>query len=456
MAKKVQTEKSGYIILPTHERYNEKRKVWNRLHDRYPAAIFECLSEKDVMSAVHYAKEQQLEVSVRGGGHHLAGTAVCDNGVMIDLSGMNSVFVDEERQVAVVEAGATLADIDAETQKFGLAVPTGTVSETGIAGLALGGGLGYLRGKYGLTCDNIISARMVTPNGKLIKVSSEDNADLFWAIRGGGGNFGVITAFEFQLYPVGPNVQAIDVMYDYKDAGEIFRKLKVYMESAPDDISVNTAIMQLPPAPFVPESMHFKRVVVVSGMYSGDLTAQAEQTINKPLQELATPLMDNTGMMPYAELQKKLDPMVPAGAEIVGTSLYFNELDENVLNIVFDSIEHSPLPMVMAQFWLLNGKMNRVSPDDTAFAVRDAGCLLLMDGEAIGGDATRSQEWMDSLYKKLLPYSYQKASYLNGAALDEEITRNTYADNYNKLASIKRDVDPDNMFCHNHNIRPKE
>ncbi|SEP87532.1 FAD/FMN-containing dehydrogenase [Virgibacillus subterraneus] len=455
MKEEAQTDKSGFIILPNHERYDEKRKVWNNLIDRYPAAIFECLSEADVISAVSFAKKEKMDISVRSGGHHLAGTAVCEEGVMLDLSKMNSVTVDKERQVATVEAGAMLGDIDSETQKLGLATPTGTVSETGIGGLALGGGFGYLRGKYGLTCDNILSAKMVTADGKLIKVSNDEHTDLFWAIRGGGGNFGVVTSFELQLYPVGPNVMAIDIMYDYKDAKEIFQKLDDYMNNAPDEISVNSIIMQLPPAPFLPESMHGKRVIAVSGMYTGELTHETEEAFIEPLQELAIPLMDNTGKTAYTDLQKKLDQMVPQGAEIVGTSLFFKELDEAMLNIIFESIENSPLPMAMAQIWMLNGRMNRVSADETAFAVRDARFLVLFDGEIVSGDPVGSQEWMDSVYNQLLPYSYQKTSYLNGVKLGEEITRNTYGDNYFKLAKIKRVYDPENLFCYNHNIAPE-
>lgn len=444
----------GSIILPVHENYDEKRKVWNGLIDRRPAAIFECHSETDVVIAVKYAKDRGLSVSVRSGGHHVAGTGVCDDGVMIDMSKLNAVSVDEKAKVAHVEAGAKLSDVDAETQKFGLAVPTGTVSETGIAGLALGGGFGYLRGKYGLTCDNLISAKIVTANGDLIKVSNEENPDLFWAIRGGGGNFGVVTSFEFQLHPVGPDVMAIDVMYDYKDAEEVFQKLNAYMNNVSDDISINTTIVQLPPAPFLPESVHYKRVITVSGMFSGELTLEDEKRVIDPIRQLAEPLLDNSGMTPYTDLQRKLDMMVPDGAEIVGTSLFFRELNDEALEIILNHAEGAPLPMVMAQIWYLNGAMNRVQPDETAFPVRDATALLLLDGAIIPDEPELSQQWMDELYDKLLPYACDKASYLNGAKVDEEITKNTYATNYLRLAQIKRRYDPDNLFCHNHNIEP--
>ncbi|MFD1039763.1 FAD-binding oxidoreductase [Virgibacillus byunsanensis] len=449
MEEKLQT---GHIILPDHELYEEKRKVWNGLINRYPAAIFECKSEEDVVSAVIYAQKKNLEISVRGGGHHLAGTAVCDDGVMIDLSSMNAVAVDAKRGFVEVEGGATLADVDAETQHYGLATPTGTVSKTGIAGLALGGGFGYLRGKYGLTSDNIISVRMVTAAGDVIYADKDEHPELFWAVRGGGGNFGVVTSFIFQLHAVGPEVLAIDVMYDYKDTKQIIRNLEEYMEDAPDEVSVNLAIIQLPPAPILPEHLHNKRVVTISGMYSGN--PEKGEEVVKPLRNLAEPLIDSTGVMPYTALQKKLDPMVPTGLPVDGTSLFFKELDDQVLNILIKGIDDSKLPMVMVQLWALHGEANRVSSHHTAFAVRDARFLLIIDGEVPKDGSSEDLGWIDAMYEKLLPYSYVKSSYLNGVKPEEQITKNTYAENYKKLSEIKERYDPDNLFCHNHNIEP--
>ncbi|SET59155.1 FAD/FMN-containing dehydrogenase [Oceanobacillus limi] len=449
----VSIEKSGKIILPNHDLYDDKRKVWNNRFDRRPAVIFECKSEADVVSAVNYANDQDLEVSIHGGGHHLAGTAVCDGGVMVDLSNMNKVTVDKERQIAVVEGGAKLSDIDHETQKYGLATPTGTVSETGIGGLALGGGFGYLRGKYGLTCDNIKSVRMVTAEGELLHVNEENHSDLFWAIRGGGGNFGVVTSFEFQLHPVGPNVLALDVMYDYKDVHQILNRLKEYMITASDEVSVNLAIMQLPPADFLPEFLHHKRVITLSGMYLGQLSREVEETIIEPLVKLAEPIMDNTGIMPYVQLQSKLDPMVPRGVSFDGTSLFFKELTDEAIQLLTKAIDESEVSTIV-QLWALHGQMNRTSPHDTAFAIRDANYLLLVDGEIPDESPAKCTEWMDSLYKKLEPYSHKGASYLNGANLDHEIMLKTYRDNYRRLADIKGKYDPKNIFCHNHNIEP--
>ncbi|MFD2044830.1 FAD-binding oxidoreductase [Ornithinibacillus salinisoli] len=456
MDQKLSVEKSGQIILPDHELYEVKRKVWNGAVDRRPAVIFECKSEADVVSAVKYANDQNLTISIRGGGHHVAGTAVCDNGVMIDLSNMKEVHVEEYRRVAIVEGGATLADIDCETQKYGLATPTGTVSKTGVAGLALGGGFGYLRGKYGLTCDNIVGVRMVTAEGEIISVNETEHEDLFWAIRGGGGNFGIVTSFELQLHEVGPNVLAIDVLYDYKDVEQVLQKIQTYMKTAPDEISINVAIVQLPPEPFLPDHLHHKRVVTVSGIYIGELNRMIEEEIIEPLVTLAEPIIDNTGIVPYVEVQKKLDPMVPDGVPVDGTSLFLKELTDETIQILLEEINNAELPMVMVQLWALHGQMNRVSSDDTAFAIRDAGYLLIIDGEIPKDNPSSCSNWMTSVYERILPFSHHGSAYLNGVKVDKDITKKTYRTNYEKLSIIKGKYDPRNMFCHNHNIEPNE
>ncbi|WP_234031466.1 FAD-binding oxidoreductase [Lentibacillus cibarius] len=447
--------KDEVIIFPDHPTYEEKRKVWNTGINRYPAAIFVCRNEEDVVAAVNYAKKHELDIAIRGGGHHFAGTAVCDDGVMIDLSSMNHVKVDEKRQVAIVEGGAKLGDVDAKTQQFGLATPTGTVSETGIAGLALGGGFGYLRGKHGLTSDNIVGARMVTADGHLIDVNENNHPDLFWAIKGGGGNFGVVTSFEFQLHPVGPEVMALDVMYDYNDLDTVIFNLQEYMKTAPDEITVNLAIVQLPPAPFLPAELHHKRVIMLSGMYADEVNDTVEEAVIQPLQHLANPIMDHTGKVAYNELQTKLDPMVPNGVPVGGTSLFFKEMTNEMLSVLKNAIENANLPMVMAQLWPLHGKINRVPAEETAFAVRDAGYMLLIDAEVSKDDPETCEQWLASVYEQLLPYAHQKTSYLNGINPDETIIKNTYGANYQKLANIKGKYDPNNVFCHNHNIAPE-
>jgi len=442
------------LILPGNPLYDEKRKVWNGAIDKYPKAIAVCQSEKDVALAVQFAKKNHLHISIKGGGHHVAGIATCNDGLMIDISNMNKVTVDEEKKIAIVEGGATLGDVDSETQKHGLAVPTGTVSKTGIAGLALNGGLGYLRGKYGLTCDNIIGARIVTANVELIEVNNENYPDLLWAIRGGGGNFGVVTKFIFQLHPVGPEVLGLDIMYNYHDAKQILLKSQQYLNQAPDEVSFNIMLTQLPPVPFLPEVLHHKKVVILTGMYAGD-PKQGEKMI-QPLRELAKPIVDNTAVLPYVELQKKLDPMVPEQAPVYGTSLYFQDLLEEHIDTLIRLIDNAPAPTYIVQLWGLNGQINQVPADATAFAIRDAKYALLLDIMGMGIEEPICQQWIQHVYETLLPYSYKGASYLNGIGLSEKVTKSSFQENYQKLLEIKKKYDPYNLFRHNHNINPNE
>lgn len=439
------------FILPGNELYDEKRKVWNATIDKHPGVIVVCESEQDVVRTVRYAKEKGLSIAPRGGGHHVGGFGTCDEGMVIDLSGMRKVTVNEEQLVAVVEGGATLGDIDEETQKFGLATPTGTVSETGVAGLALSGGLGYLRGKYGLTCDNLVGANLVTADGQLLYVNDEQHQDLFWAIRGGGGNFGIVTKFEFKLYPVGPEVLAVDVMYDYQDAKQIILKAQEYVNQAPDEVSFNVTVTVLPPAPFLPEFLHNRKVVMVGGMYAGN--PQLGIDVVKPLQELATPIVDKTGVLPFVALQKNLDAMVPDHVAVHGTSLYFTEITEEAIDVLLAKLDNAPMPTYLAQLWALSGQMNRISPEATAFSNRDSSFVLLLDFMDMGAGPEVCKQWVDSVYGSLLPLSNKGTSYLNGIGANEAATKNTLGKNYEKLTKIKAKYDPENRFRHNHNIR---
>lgn len=442
----------GHLILPGEQGYDERRKVWNMAFDKYPAAILVCKTSTDVVAAVQFAKEKDIPVSIRGGGHHVAGTAVCDKGIMIDLSDMRKVTVDTVRRIAVVEPGATLGDVDAQTQKYGLATPTGTVSETGIAGLALCGGLGYLKGMYGITSDNLITARIVTANGEEIQVSEQENPDLYWAIRGGGGNFGVVTSFEFQLYPIGPEVLAVDVMYDYTDAKQILQKAQAFLQQAPDEVSFNMITFQLPPLPSVPEALHNKRVIVIAGLYAGD-KAEGEMAI-QPLRELAIPIADQTGIVLYTELQSRFDLAAPKNVPVYGTSLFVKELNDEIIDTLLSKLENPPRSSLLVQFWSCHGRMNRIPSDATAFAVRDASFLLSLDVDFPMEEAEKCADWIEAVYEALLPYSLRKSSYLNTVRADEQITKDAYAANYERLLAIKQQYDPTNFFRKNHNIDP--
>lgn len=449
-------EFSGQFIFPGDKQYDSRRKVWNGVVDRRPGAIALCKTEAEVAAAVTYARERNLPVSIRGGGHHVSGSAVCDEGIMIDLSEMRKVEVDFRKKIAYVQGGATLRDVDTETQKYGLATPTGTISETGIGGLALSGGTGYLRGMYGLTCDNIIGADVVTAAGERIHVSQQEYPDLFWAIRGGGGNFGIVTQFELQLYEVGPEVFAVDVMYDYKDAKTIFTKMNDYLESGTDEVSFNATSVTLPPVPDLPPFLHGKKVLMVAGMYAGD-PAEGEAEV-QPLRELAEPIVDQSGITSYTELQSKFDPMIQHHVPAYGGGLFLEKLDERTIDTVLAKIETAPLENAEMMFalWPCNGRMNRTAPDYNAFAVRDARTLMVVDIIAAGeNDNTDYQGWVDSLYQDILPYSVNNgATYLNIINDTGDAVEATFADNYARLKEIKKKYDPDNTFCFNHNINP--
>lgn len=297
-----------------------------------------------------------------------------------------------------------------------------------------------------------MGARIVTAEGELLQVNEESYPDLLWAIQGGGGNFGVVTQFDLSLHPIGPVVLALDVMYDYRDAKEVLLKAQQFNQSAPDEISFNTTIVQLPPAPFLPEFLHHKKVIMLTGMYTGDYTEGFEAI--RPLRVLAQPIVDMTEVTTYVQLQRKLDRMVPDTVPVVGTSLYFSELNHEVLDILLHKVDAAPAPTALIQLWPLGGQMNRISSDATAFAVRDAGFVLLIDMMAIGTELSSCKQWTDSVYADLLPHSHKHAAYLNGIGLSENVLKNAFAGNYDRLLEVKRKYDPTNRFRYNHNIDP--
>ena len=303
----------GSIIVPDDPGYEEARQVWNAMIDRRPAVIVQCAQADDVPSVIRFARENKLELSIRGAGHNIAGNALCDNGITIDFSRMKNVRVDTGKKRAYVEPGATLADLDAATQAHGLATPVGINSTTGIAGLTLGGGFGWLTRKYGMTVDNLVSVDMITAEGKKIRASENENADLFWAIRGGGGNFGVVTQFEFQLFPVGPEIVAGLIVFPFNQAKQILTKYRQFVNSAPEELNVWVVLRKAPPLPFLPETVHGKEVVILPIFYSGAV-AEAEKLI-APLRAFGKAHGEHIGVQPYVEWQKAFDPLLTAGRE---------------------------------------------------------------------------------------------------------------------------------------------
>lgn len=456
--KEVETLKAslrGPALCPGDDGYDAARRIWNGMFDRHPAIIARCQGVVDVVGAVNFARQHDLLISVRGGGHNVAGNAVCDRGLMIDLSSMRGVWVDPVARTAQVQGGATWGDLDRETQAFGLATPGGLVSTTGVAGLTLAGGYGYLRKKYGLSCDNLLSVQMVTADGQVLKASETENADLFWGIRGGGGNFGIVTSFEFRLYPVGPNVLNLLVLYPAEKSKEILRKCYDYLATAPDELSIITLLTAVPAAPPFPEHLHGQEVLRISGIYCGPV--EQGEAVLEPLRHLDTPVLDWTAPRPYALVQSMSDIRYPSGDLYYFKSRYLHTLDDEALEEIMAWAFRRPSPRTLVNIWHMGGAVDRVAPDESAFSNRNVPYLLEI--ASIWSDPTHSEEniaWTRGLWSAMDRYS-TGASYLNFPGFGEEgdtLVRSSYGANYERLVRLKNQVDPGNLFRMNQNIKP--
>ncbi len=438
----------GELLCPGDPGYEEVRLVWNDLIDKRPALIARCAGVRDVIDSVTFARENDLLVAVRGGGHNVAGNAVCDSGLAIDLSPMKRIRVDPERRTVRAQGGATWADLDRETQVFGLATPGGEVSETGIAGLTLGGGIGLLRRKYGLSCDNLLSADVVTADGRFLTASETENADLFWGIRGGGGNFGVVTTFEYRLHPVGPEVMAAAVMYPFEQATELLHAWRDYTEQAPDEVTSEVLLWSIPD---FPEELRGEPTVVVAGMYAGP--AQVGERELQPLREFGTPLVDLSGIEPYTVAQSSFVGFFPDGLLYYWKSLYLDHLDDAM---VFNA-ENRPSPKTLLIARHLGGTISRVSEDATAYGNRNAQFNLSID--STWEDPTESERniaWTREVWTKMRQFS-NGGIYLNFAGFLEEgekLLHEAHGENYERLVALKTKYDPTNLFRLNHNLKP--
>ncbi len=446
----------GPLLTPGDAGYNEVRQVWNGLIDRRPALIARCSGTADVIDAVNFARTHNLLVSVRGGGHNVAGAAVCDGGLMIDLSLMKGIRVDPERRTARAQPGVTWGDLDRETQIFGLAAPGGVVSTTGIAGLTLGGGLGWLRSKYGLACDNLISVDLVTASGELIQASADENSDLFWAIHGGGGNFGIVTSFEYRLHPVGPQVMMCVVMYAAEDATTILPAWRDFMSQAPDEVSSQAYFWGIPAVEGFPQEIWNKPLLIITAMYAG--AADEGERILAPLRQWATPVIDLSGQMPYTTAQTLFDPFLPKAQRYY----YFKStdlacLDDEVINALIACGKERPAPSVLLAIWHYGGAMQRVGPNETAFRSRQTPFLFSVD--AIWDDPAQNEQiiaWSRAQVTAMRPYS-SGGLYVNFSGFGEEgeaLVRAIYGENYDRLAQLKQQYDPTNLFRMNQNIQP--
>lgn len=443
----------GQVLTSADPDYEEARTIWNAMIDRRPGLVVRCAGAADVMAAVRTATEHNLLVAVRGGGHNIAGNAVCDGGLLIDLSPMNSVRVDAAARRAWVEPGALLADVDKETQAFGLVVPTGINSTTGIAGLTLGGGFGWLTRKLGLTLDNLVSADVVTARGELVRASLSENADLFWGIRGGGGNLGVVTAFEFQLHALGPEVLSGLVVHPFENATEVLQQYREALEDAPDELTCWVVLRKAPPLPFLPAEWHGKEVLVLAMCYCGDLADGERATVR--LRSIGTPIADVVAPTPFTAWQQAFDPLLAPGARNYWKSHDFAALSDNTIEVIKAAIRTLPGPECEVFIGHVGGAAGRVATEATAFPQRSAHYVMNvharwrepeMDESCVG--------WARGLFEGTRPYAVGTA-YINFMPEDEtERVETAYGANYARLAELKTVYDPGNLFRMNQNVLP--
>jgi FAD/FMN-containing dehydrogenase len=450
---KLKGKVKGQVVLPDDPNYEEVRKIWNAMIDRRPAVIVQCAKADDVPNAIQLARQNGLEISIRGAGHNIAGNAVCEGGMMIDLSTMTNVRVDAAKRRAYVEPGATLADFDEAVQEHGLATPVGINSTTGISGLTLGGGFGWLTRKYGMTIDNLVSADVITADGKKIRASENENADLFWAIRGGGGNFGVVTQFEFKLHPVGPEILAGLIVFPLDQAKQVLRQYREFVEYAPEELSVWVVLRQAPPLPFLPKEVHGKEVIVLAIFYAGDI-AEGEKLI-APLHHFGDAHGKHIGAQPYVQWQKAFDPLLTPGARNYWKSHNFTELRDEALDKMIEFANKLPSPQCEIFIGLIAGAANGVAADAMAYGHRDAKFVLNVHGrwDEAAHDET-CIAWARAFFEASAPYA-SAGAYVNFMTEDEsDRVATAYGANYARLAQIKKQYDPENVFHLNQNIKP--
>jgi FAD/FMN-containing dehydrogenase len=443
----------GEVILPRDEGYDRARAIWNAMIDKRPGVIVRCATTDDVVQAVNFARAKGLALAVRGGGHNIAGSALCDGGVVIDLSGMKAASVYPAARRVVVEGGATLGDLDAATQAHGLATPVGINSTTGIAGLTLGGGFGWLSRKHGMTVDNLVSAEVVTAAGEVVRASATEHPDLFWALRGGGGNFGVVTRFEFRLHPVGPDVLSGLIVYPLSEGGTVLRRYRDFAAQAPDDLSVWLVLRKAPPLPFLPVAVHGREVVVLALLHAGD--PREGSGLIAPLRRFATPVGEHIGVQPYVAWQQAFDPLLTAGARNYWKSHNFTALADGLFDVVLEHMGRLPSPECEIFFGALGGATTRPLPNSTAYPHRDARFVMNFHGRwDEPADDVRCVRWAREFFDASAPFA-SGGVYVNFLTADEiGRVRAAYGANYDRLARVKRAYDPENLFRTNQNILP--
>ena len=434
---------SGKVLEPSNEGYDEARKIWNGMIDRRPALIVQCASALDVIAAVKFATLNNLVISVRGGGHNITGNAVCDDGVMIDLSTMKRIQVDPVRQTATAETGATWADFDKATQAFGLATTGGVVSTTGIAGLTLGGGVGWLVGRFGLSCDNLMSAEVVTAEGELVVANDVENQDLFWGLKGGGGNFGIVTSLTYQLHPVSTVLGGM-ILHPMDHARQVLQFYRDFIKTAPDELTLYSAFIH------TPDGM---QVCGYVGCYSGDMPNG--ESVLKPLREFGSPLADLMQEQPYQQIQSMLEAPFPHGNRYYWKSGYLESLSDEAIDTVisFARTVTSPISAIILEFY--GGAANREPATGAAFPHRKEQIDLVIISNWVNPEEDEKHvEWTRAFWNGMQPYS-SKRVYVNALGIEgEERVREAYGENYDRLLALKKKYDPRNVFRLNQNINP--
>jgi len=443
----------GTVCVAGDDGYDEARTLWNAMADRRPGLVLRCAGAADVQHAVRLAAGHDLLVAVRGGGHNIAGNAVCDGGLLIDLSPMTSVHVDIANRSVRVEPGATLGDLDKETQVYGTAVPTGINSTTGVAGLTLGGGFGWITRKFGMTIDNLLSADVITADGTPLRASASENADLFWALRGGGGNFGIVTSFEFRLRPVGPEVLSGLIVHPLADAKDLLRDYRRIADQAPDELTCWVVMRKAPPLPFIPEDWHGREVLIFALCHCGD-RAEGEAAVAE-LRALGSPIADVVSPHPFIGWQAAFDPLLTPGARNYWKSHDLTALADGAIDALLDAVRRLPSPECEVFIAHVGGAMARVAADATAYSQRDA--HFIMNVHTRWREASQDADcvaWARGLFDAVAPFATGSV-YVNFMPDDEaDRVEQAYGANHRRLAAIKARYDPTNLFRMNHNIKP--
>ena len=448
---------AGRVLSPETDGYDEVRRIWNGAIDRRPAVITRCTTAADVAAAIRFARQHGLVIAVRGGGHSIPGLSVCDDGMMIDLQPMKAIEVDAEARLATAGPGVIWAELDRATQEYGLAVTGGEVSDTGIAGLTLGGGFGWLKRTCGLACDNLVEAEVVTADGRVVRANEDEHPDLFWALRGGGGNFGIVTRFTYRLHPVGPMLYGGAVVHPGERAGDVLRFMRELSQEVPDEVSLMVALVTAPPSPEFPTSLQGQPIAVLGACHVGDLTA-GEQAL-RPVREFGPPAVDLLGPIPYVALQQLIDAATPRGLQYYVKSEWLAALPDVVVDGLVDHHASRTSPLHQILVHQMGGAVARVPQEKTAFAYRDAAFVLTVAGVWASPEESRHSHvaWTRSAWEASRPASMGGA-YVNHLDADEgqDRVRDAYGPIiYQRLVDVKTTWDPDNVFRLNHNIQPR-